>query len=148
MKKRMLPMMLVCSVMLCQPVMAMEQGERTPIRVSESGGIVPFASDYITKFEGDVEYLGDGRLSMVASMKTYDTDKIEIKAQVQNNADGTWKNYGAVTTVSGTKNSIAMDKEKAVPDGKYRVKFTYNAYVGSKVVETRTLTTTNVTVKK
>lgn len=148
MKKRMLPMMLVCSVMLCQPVMAMEQGERISVGVSESGGIIPFASDYITKFDGDVEYLGAGRLNMVASLKAYDADKIEIKAQVQNNADGTWKNYGAATTVSAAKNSIAMDREKTVPDGKYRVKFTFNVYVGSKVVETKTLTTTSVTVKK
>lgn len=148
MKKRMLPMILVCSVMLCQPVMAMEQGERTPVRISESGGIMPFASDYIVNFEGDIENLGRGKIGMVASMKAYDTDKLEIKAQVQNNADGTWKNYGAATTVSDAKNSIAMDKEKAVPDGKYRIKFTYNAYVGSKVVETRALTTGSVTVKK
>ena len=148
MKKRMLPMMLVCSVMLCQPVMAMEQGERTPVRVSESGGIVPFASDYITKFNGDVEHLGSGTLRMTGDMSAFGTDKLEIKAQVQNNADGTWKNYGTATTVSGKKSSITMDKEKSVPDGKYRVKFTYNAYVGSKVVETKTVTTSSVTVKK
>lgn len=148
MKKRMLPMMLVCSVMLCQPVMAMEQGERTPVRVSERGGIVPFASDYIENFAGDVEHLGNGTLRITGDMSAFGTDKLEIKAQVQSNSGGTWKNYGAATTVSGKKSSIAMDKEKAVPDGKYRVKFTYNAYVGSKVVETRTLTTTSVTVKK
>lgn len=148
MKKRMLPMMLVCGVMLCQPVMAMEQGERTPVRVSESGGIVPFASDYIEVFDGTVDHLGNGILEITGKLKAYDTDKLEIKAQVQNNSGGTWKNYGAATTVSGKKSSIEMDKEKTVPDGKYRVKFTFNAYVGSKVVETKTLTTGSVTVKK
>ncbi len=148
MKKRMLPMMLVCSVMLCQPVLAMEQGERTPVRVSESGGIVPFASDYIENFDGDMNHLGNGILGITGYMTAFGTDKIEIKAQVQNDANGTWKNYGAATTVSAAKTFITMDREKTVPDGKYRVKFTYNAYVGSKVAESRILTTGSVTVRK
>ena len=148
MKKRMLPMILVCSVMLCQPVMAMEQGERTPVRVSESGGIVPFASDYIESFNGNLKYMGEGRLKITGNATTRGADKTEIQAQLQSYSDGKWSNYGTVMKVSDEYRMVEMKKEKTVPDGKYRVKFTFNAYVGSKVAESRTLTTTSVTVKK
>ena len=148
MKKRMLPMMLVCSMMMCQPVWAPEQDGEESVWVSASGDIMPFASNYIEIFDGNVDHLGNGKLEITGKLKAYDTDKLEIKAQVQSYSGGTWSNYGAATTVSAAKTSITMDREKTVPDGKYRVKFTFNVYVGSKVVETKTLTTTSVIVKK
>lgn len=145
MKKRVLPLLLVCGVMVCQPVMAMEQMGYAEIDVSV--GIMPRVSDYIRDFDGDVSHLGNGLLEINASMSAFDTDKLEIKAQVQEYSGGKWSNYGAATTVSARNSSITMDRQKSVPDGKYRIKFTFNAYVGGEVVESKTLTTTSVTVK-
>lgn len=150
MKKRVLPLLLVCSAMLCQPAMAMDQIQADFVGVSttQDEGIIPFASDYIGSYEGKLKHTGNGVLVLDGYVDALGVDKVEIVAQVQVYSGGKWTNKGTALKESDQGLSVKMDRERIVTDGKYRVKYTFNAYVGTKVVESRSYTTSSVTVSK
>ena len=93
-----------------------------------------------------VLYNSGNTLELTSHLIALYTDKIEIKAQIQNYSDGSWSNYGSVLRATSTSTSVALDREKTVPDGRYRVKYTFNAYVDNTVVETRTVTSDSLYV--
>lgn len=148
MKKRVLPLLLVCSAMLCQPTMAMDQAQGGYMRASatQNEGIVPFASDYIGSYEGKLKHIGGGVLALQGYVDALGVDKVEIVAQVQNYSGGKWVDKGTALRESDQGLSVEMDRERIVTDGKYRVEYTFNVYVGTKVVESRSYTTSSVTV--
>ena len=144
MKKRMLSLLLLSGVLMCQPVMAMEkapiEGEKTEAVETDTR-----ASDYIVEYMGELYNTGN-TLELTSHLIALYTDKIEIKAQIQSYSNGSWSNYGSTLKNTSTSTGVSLDREKTVPDGQYRVKYTYNAYVDDEVVETRSRTTGSVYV--
>ncbi|MBR2593214.1 MAG: hypothetical protein IKD83_01150 [Firmicutes bacterium] len=148
MKVRMILAALVIGVFICQPTMAAERltTENTIYMIINNKTEDP-RSQYIRDYNGDLTSLGNGTIEASATLTASNTDKIEIKAQFQKKSNGNWNNYGSAIKVSRSASSMALEKQKDVSAGTYRVKFTYKAYVGSSAVETRTLTTSSVTVR-
>lgn len=144
MKKQMITLLFLSGVLMCQPVMAMETiSAGTSATASE--GAVPYASDYISDYGAGLDNTSS-TLEITGHLIAFYTDKIEIKAQIQNYSNGSWSNYGSAIKKTSTGTSVSIDQDKTVPSGRYRVKFTYNAYVDDTVVETRSLTTDSVNV--
>lgn len=146
MKKKVLLLLVACSTMLCQPVMAMDQNNCSVTSVIQNKGVMPFASDYIGSYDGVLEHAGDGVLVLNGYVDGLGTDKMEIVAQVQIYSNGRWVNKGTVLKESSPGLAVAMNRERIVTSGTYRVKYTFNAYVGSKIVESRSYTTSSVIV--
>lgn len=146
MKKRIVPLMLVCGALLCQPVMGMDKIDSMSISFYTEGEAVPYASDYIVRYDGNLIHTGNGELEITAYLSALETDKVEIKAQLQKKSGSIWSNYGSAITETDTYASVGIDAEKTVSSGTYRVKYTYNAYVDDEIVETRSKTTGSVTV--
>ena len=144
MKKRMMCLFLLSGVLMCQPVLAMST---TPSLVSTANveNATPYASDYIAEYMGELFNTGN-TLELTSHLIALYTDKIEIKAQIQSYSNGSWSNYGSVLRSTSTSTGVSLDREKTVPDGQYRVKYTYNAYVDDEIVETRSRTTGSVYV--
>ena len=144
MKKRVMGLFLLSGVLMCQPVLAMSNTP-SPVSTANVENATPYASDYIAEYMGELFNTGN-TLELTSHLITFYTDKIEIKAQIQSYSNGSWSNYGSVIKRTSTGTSVALDQEKTVPDGKYRVKYTFNAYVDDEVVETRSYTTGGVNV--
>ena len=144
MKKQMIGLLLLSGVFMCQPVLAMDTIPAT-VSVENEDTTVPYASDYIAEYMGELDHSGN-TLELTSHLIALYTDKIEIKAQIQNYANGSWSNYGSVMKRTSTGTSVALDQDKTVPDGTYRVKYTFNAYVDDTVVETRSRTTGSIPV--
>ncbi len=146
MKKIVLPLMLVCGVMSCQPVMGMEQIKDMNISFSNEEGIVPWASNYIGSYDGNLTHLGNGVLEITAYLNALNTDKLEIVAQIQKKNGSIWSDYGSAIKATDPYVSVAIETERTVSSGTYRVKYTYNAYVDDDIVETRSKTTGSKTI--
>lgn len=144
MKKRLMMLMILSGVVMCQPVMAMDEVSAIASATNiEDAGIR--ASDYIVEYMGELYNTGN-TLELTSHLIALYTDKIEIKAQIQSYSNGTWSSYGSVIKRTATGTNVSLDQEKTVPDGKYRVKYTFNAYVDDEIVETRSETSESVYV--
>lgn len=144
MKKRMLSLLFLSGVLMCQPVMAMD---KAPMESEKKEAVEADirASDYIVEYMGELYNTGN-TLELTSHLIAMYTDKIEIKAQIQSYSNGTWSNYGSSLKNTSTSSGVSLDREKTVPDGRYRIKYTFNAYVDDAVVETRSETTGSVYV--
>ncbi len=70
-------------------------------------------------------------------MAAVNVDKTEIVAQLQKQINGQWRNYENPYSNKTTNTTTGLSKKRSVSSGTYRVKFTFNAYIGNRVVETR-----------
>lgn len=146
MKKQLLPLLLVCGVLLCQPVMGMDKLSDMNISFSTEESATPRASDYIGSYDGNLVDMGNGVIEISAFLEALRIDKIEIIAQIQKKNGSTWSNYGSKITATDTLGAVAIETERVVSNGTYRVKYTYNAYVDDEIVETRSKTTASKTI--
>ena len=144
MKKRTMGLFLLSGVLMCQPVLAMDNAP-SAMSTANVENATPYASDYIAEYMGELYNTGN-TLELTSHLIALYTDKIEIKAQIQSYSNGSWSNYGSVLRSTSTSTGVSLDREKTVPDGQYRVKYTYNAYVDDEIVETRSRTTGSVYV--
>ena len=139
-------MIILCGIYMCQPVMAMDWKQNSNSIINEDNVEVPFISNYIDVYTGDLQKIGSRKLELEASMIASNTDKIEIKAQLQKKVGSRWDNYGSPYSTIKANPSIGLTKQCSVSSGTYRVKFTFNAYVGNRVAETRYYTSSETVV--
>ena len=144
MKKRMMGLFLLSGVLMCQPVLAMSNTP-SPVSTANVENAAPYASDYIAEYMGELFNTGN-TLELTSHLIALYTDKIEIKAQIQSYSNGSWSNYRSVLKSTSTSTGVSLDREKTVPDGRYRVKYTFNAYVDDEIVETRSVPSESVYV--
>ena len=137
---------MVCGVLLCQPVMGMDQLSDMNISFATEEGAAPRASDYIGSYDGNLVDMGNGVIEISAYLNALGSDKVEIVAQIQKKNGSTWSRYGSNISEYTTDGSVAIETERVVSNGTYRIKYTYNVYVDDEIVETRTYTTPSKTI--
>lgn len=123
-----------------------EDIEENNIQTEESQEIEPRASLYFSGYAYDLEPASKkGYLDFSSLVAITDrTDKVRVTVQIQQYNDG-WEDYGDAEVGTSSKASYSFDGTVKVDRGEeYRAKFTYEAIVGGKVVETKIFATSGI----
>lgn len=123
-----------------------EDMEENIVQVEEEQEIEPRESLYFSSYYYDLEPSSKkGYLDFTSLVITTDrTDKVRVSVQIQQYNDG-WEDYGGEYIGTSSNSSYSFEDSVKVDRGEeYRAKFTYEAIVGGKVVETKIRTTSGI----
>lgn len=124
-------------------VFADEVEENIVQEMEEEQDIEPRESLYFSSYYYDLEPSSrKGYVDFTSLVITTDrTDKVKVTVQIQQYNDG-WEDYGDPIVGTSSRSSYTLEDSVKVDRGEeYRAKFTYEAIVNDKVVETKIRTT-------